>query len=83
MSLLNPIPDRFIYEAAGAATGSAPHPMLCASGDGTVIPATAPNAVKLADAIMDRIERDRDYHGAAISRDALIEVAVMLGCTKP
>ena len=43
---------------------------------------TAPNATKLADEIMARIERDRDYHGAAVSRDALIDVAVMCGCKK-
>lgn len=44
--------------------------------------ATAPNAAKLADEIMARIERDRDYHGAAISRDALVDVAIMCGCVK-
>ena len=46
------------------------------------VAATAPNSAKLADEIMSRIERDRDYHGAAISRDALIDVAVMCGCKK-
>lgn len=47
------------------------------------VAATAPDATKIADEIMSRIERDRDYHGASISRDALIDVAVMCGCKKP
>ena len=40
------------------------------------------NADRLADEIMARIERDRGYHGRAITRDMLIEAAVMLGCER-
>lgn len=69
----NAIPDKFAYEAA---------PAIAAAADAKIA-ATAPDAAKLADEILARIERDRDYHGAAVSRDALIEVAVMCGCKRP
>lgn len=41
------------------------------------------DADRLADEILARIERDRDYHGRSVSRDMLIEVAAMLGCSPP
>jgi len=58
------------------------------TGIGCVVPTrprthvAAISADKLADELLARIERDRDYHGSAITRDMIIDVAVMCGCAR-